>query len=76
MKFHLKPRRGSWRYSVTHDPTDDILPTSRWRSGQIIEDQTELVVPLDAERGRHSLEVELVGAGQGRVLLRTLRIEK
>lgn len=75
VRLHLRPRRGGFRHSEAHDPTDDLLPTSQWRPGQVIVDRAELIVPVETEPENYTISVELVGGGGGRRDVGRLDIE-
>lgn len=77
IELRLEPDRSHGdRHQERHDPTDDRLPTSRWRPGQIIEDQADFVIPTVAEPGRYSLQLSIRGAGRDWATLGTIRIRE
>lgn len=75
VRLHMRPHRGGWRHSEAHDPTDDLMPTSRWRPGQVVFDRAELIVPPDTEPESYTLSAELIGGGGGRRDIGGLEIE-
>ncbi len=74
-----------------NEPADGFYPTTKWQKGEIVRDQYDLSIPLDAPPGEYRIEVGMYVAGTGerlpvlnadgqvednRVLLGTVWLEK
>ena len=48
-----------------NEPADGFYPTTEWRKGDIVRDQYDLTIPLDAPLGEYQIEVGMYVAGTG-----------
>ena len=62
---HLIDREGHIWGQKDNEPADGFYPTTEWRKGEIVRDQYDLTIPLDAPPGGYQIEVGMYLAGTG-----------
>jgi 4-amino-4-deoxy-L-arabinose transferase-like glycosyltransferase len=87
---HFVDYGGNIRAQKDNEPVDGFYSTTKWKVGEIVRDQYDLTIPLDAPPGEYQIEVGMYVAGTGerltisdagsgkeetRILLREIRIE-
>jgi hypothetical protein len=83
---HFVDYGGNLRAQRDNEPVDDFHSTTKWKVGEIIRDQYDLTIPLDAPPGEYQIEVGMYVAGtgerlpvlgaDGQVLLGTVWVEE
>jgi hypothetical protein len=62
---HLVDGEGRLWGQQDNPPVDGFYPTTKWRKGEIVRDQYDLTIPLDAPPGEYQIEVGMYMAGTG-----------
>jgi hypothetical protein len=62
---HLIDREGHIWGQKDNEPADGFYPTAEWRKSEIVRDQYDLTIPLDAPPGGYQIEVGMYVAGTG-----------
>lgn len=66
---HLIDGEGHIWGQKDNEPADGFYPTTEWRKGEIVRDQYDLTISLDASPGNRQIEVGMYVAGTGERLL-------
>jgi hypothetical protein len=83
---HLTDGKGHIWAQKDNEPADGFYPTTEWWEGEIIRDQYDLTIPLEAPPGEYQIKVGMYMAGtgerlpvlnaDGQVLLGTVWVEE
>ena len=60
---HLIDGEGHIWGQKDNEPADGFYPTTEWRKGEIVRDQYDLTIPLDAPPGGYQIELGMYAAG-------------
>jgi 4-amino-4-deoxy-L-arabinose transferase-like glycosyltransferase len=66
---HFVDYRGTIRAQKDNEPVDGFYATTKWKAGEIVRDQYDMTIPLDAHPGEYQIEVGMYVAGTGERLL-------
>jgi tetratricopeptide (TPR) repeat protein len=65
---HLIDEQGTLWGQKDNQPVDGFYPTTKWQAGEIVRDQYDLIIPVDAAPGEYRLEVGMYTAQTGQRL--------
>lgn len=49
-----------YRFRSEHSPVNGVYPPRLWRTGEIVEDEFEVMVPSDVSKGRYDIRINLL----------------